>query len=216
MSRPDSDAPGTREPSGGGRPDPAPGDQPTLLIAGERAALGPFRRDLIPTYQRWMTDLEVLRGLGQRGVFGIDSEQAFYDQAVKTEDAANFTIYDVRDLVPVGNTSLFKINHANGTADFGIFVGERRGSGLGTEATRLVLDWAFTMLGLHNVMLRVFSWNTRAMRAYAKAGFKEVGRRRGSVVCFGRRYDDVLMDAVAAEFTGSVLASMVPDGGAPR
>lgn len=205
--------PGAPGRSGDGRAEPAAGP-PTLLVAGTRAALGPIRRDLIGTYQRWMTDLEVLRGLGQREVMSLDAEQAWYDQAVKDSNAAHFTVYDLADLAPVGGCSLFAVDHANGTATFGIFIAERRGTGLGTDATRLTLDWAFTMLGLHNVMLDVYSWNAGAIRAYARAGFKEVGRRRGAVVSFGRRFDVVLMDAVAEEFTGSVLAAMAPEGGA--
>jgi RimJ/RimL family protein N-acetyltransferase len=189
---------------------------PTLLVSGTRAALGPLRRDLLETYQRWMTDVEVLRGLGQRGVFTLDAEQAWFEGAAKAENAAHFTVYDTDDLHPVGSCSLFGIEHSNATATFGIFIAERRGSGLGTDATRLTLDWAFTMLGLHNVMLEVFAWNAGAIRAYTKAGFREVGRRRGAVVCFGRRFDDVIMDAIAPEFTGSVLGKLVPEGGTAR
>jgi hypothetical protein len=48
------------------------------------------------------------------------------------------------------------------------------------------------------------------IRAYTKAGFREIGRRRGAVVTLGRRYDQVLMDAVAEEFTDSVLARQTP------
>ncbi len=33
------------------------------------------------------------------------------------------------------------------------------GRGYGTETTRLMLDYAFTALGLHNVMLTVFVFN---------------------------------------------------------
>jgi hypothetical protein len=45
-----------------------------------------------------------------------------------------------------------------------------------------------------------------------KAGFREIGRRRGAVVTMGRRYDQVLMDAIADEFTDSVLARHIqPD-----
>jgi diamine N-acetyltransferase len=73
-----------------------------------------------------------------------------------------------------------------------------------------VLDWAFTVMGLHNVLLVTFSWNLPAIRAYTKAGFREIGRRRGAVVTMGRRYDQVLMDAVADEFTDSVLATQIP------
>lgn len=200
------------------RPGPAASGagEPNLLVSGVRAALGPLRRDLIGTYHRWMTDVEVLRGVGQRRVLTLDSEQSWYEQAVKNDSAAHFTIYDIDDLLPVGTCSLFGIDHGNGTATFGIFIAERRGTGLGTDATRLTLDWGFTVIGLHNIMLEVFSWNAAAIRAYAKAGFKEVGRRRGAVVTLGRRFDDVIMDAIAPEFTGSVLAKLVPDGGAPR
>jgi RimJ/RimL family protein N-acetyltransferase len=73
-----------------------------------------------------------------------------------------------------------------------------------------VLDWAFTAMGLHNVLLVTFSWNLAAIRAYTKAGFREIGRRRGAAVTMGRRYDQVLMDAVADQFTDSVLASHIP------
>jgi RimJ/RimL family protein N-acetyltransferase len=73
-----------------------------------------------------------------------------------------------------------------------------------------VLDWAFTVMGLRNVLLVTFSWNLPAIRAYSKAGFREIGRRRGAVVTLGQRYDQVLMDAVAEEFTGSVLATQTP------
>ena len=103
------------------------------------------------------------------------------------------------------------IDHRHGTATFGIMLGERRGQGLGTEATRLMLDWAFTVLGLHNVDLLVFAWNRPAIRCYEKAGFRQIGRRRGGAVCMGRRFDVVIMDAIAEEFTGSVLADLVPE-----
>jgi RimJ/RimL family protein N-acetyltransferase len=64
-------------------------------------------------------------------------------------------------------------------------LGERRGQGLGTETTRLVLDWAFTMLGLHNVDLRVFAWNKQAIHCYEKAGFRHAGLLRGGGCAWG-------------------------------
>ena len=55
------------------------------------------------------------------------------------------------------------IAHANGTAEFGIAIGERRGQGLGTEATRLVLDFAFHVLQLRNVLLQTLEWNVAGL-----------------------------------------------------
>jgi diamine N-acetyltransferase len=195
-----------------------PKQEPPILVSGERVGLGPLRRDLIPTYARWQSDLEVLRGVGLRGqVPRVETTQAWYEQATSPECTdVHFTVYDLDDLAPVGTALLVRVDQHAGTAEFGITIGERRSQGLGTEATRLVLDWAFTVMGLHNILLVTFSWNLPAIRAYTKAGFREIGRRRGAVVTLGRRYDQVLMDAVAEEFTDSVLAAQAPpEGGSP-
>jgi RimJ/RimL family protein N-acetyltransferase len=118
----------------------------------------------------------------------------------------NFTVYDRRDGEAVGTSALFGIDHHHRRARFGILLGERRGQGLGTEATRLTLDWGFHVVDLRNVLLEVVDWNAAGIRAYEKAGFRLVGRRRDAVLSGGRRVDELLMDAVPADFTGSVLA----------
>jgi len=63
--------------------------------------------------------------------------------AEREPKGVGFTIYDRSDGAPVGTGGLFQIAHAHGRAAFGIPIGERRGQGLGAEATRLVLDFAF-------------------------------------------------------------------------
>jgi diamine N-acetyltransferase len=183
---------------------------PQFLAIGERAALGPLRRDLLATYAGWVNAPEVKHGLMYLGIVTPESEATWLDEAVKessamTPTAAHFTIHDRGDGAPVGTAALMAIDHRNGTARFGILLGERRGQGLGADAAHLVLDWGFTMLALHNVVLEAGSWNTRALRAYERAGFREIGRRRGALIWLGDRRDEVLMDAVATEFEGSVL-----------
>jgi hypothetical protein len=56
------------------------------------------------------------------------------------------------------------------------------------------------MLGLNNVMLRVFSYNERAIRAYQRAGFQEIGRRREAQRVGDRAYDVIFMDCLARDF----------------
>jgi diamine N-acetyltransferase len=186
--------------------------QPFILIQGDRVGLGALRHDLIPTYLKWRSDPEVLRGTGESTqVPTIEAMQAWYEQATSPGNRdVHFTIYDLDDLAPVGTALLVRVNQHAGTAEFGLTIGERRNQGLGSEATRLVLDWAFTAMGLHNILLVTFSWNLPAIRAYSKAGFREIGRRRGAVVTYGQRHDQVLMDAVADEFTDSILAKQAP------
>jgi RimJ/RimL family protein N-acetyltransferase len=70
------------------------------------------------------------------------------------------------------------ILHAHGNAEFAIALGERRGQGLGSEATRLVLDSAFHVLHLRNVLLETLEWNHAGLTAYERAGFRRIGVRR--------------------------------------
>jgi diamine N-acetyltransferase len=66
-------------------------------------------------------------------------------------------------------------------------------------------EWAFTALGLHNVMLTVAEFNLAGRRTYEKVGFREIGRRREDRRMGGRRWDTIYMDCLASEFTSPVL-----------
>jgi RimJ/RimL family protein N-acetyltransferase len=61
----------------------------------------------------------------------------------------------------------------------GIFDLTLRGRGLGREITALVVEWAFSELGLHRIELDVLSTNTPAIRCYEAVGFRHEGVRRG-------------------------------------
>src|SRR3712207_4845770 len=63
-----------------------------------------------------------------------------------------------------------------------------------------MLDYAFTALGLHNVMLTVFEYNAAGIRAYQKAGFEEFGRRRECRAMGGKLWDEIYMDCLSSEF----------------
>ena len=127
--------------------------EPDFVVVGEKVALGPLRRDLAASYARWMNQLEVRRGLDQMGIATPESQEKWVEEniekgAMRAPQVVEFTVYDRTDSAPVGTAGLLDIGHANGTAEFAIIIGERRGQGLGTGATRLVLDFAFHVLEL--------------------------------------------------------------------
>ena len=185
---------------------------PDHVLEGERVALGPLRTDLADTYRRWVHDLEVRRGILTAGLYALEAEEEWVRETIakcagQAPEQASFTIYDLSDGAAVGTTGLMGIDWRLRRATFGIALGARRGQGLGTEATRLALDWAFNMLGLHNVILSVLPSNVGAIRAYEKAGFRHLSVRRAAIVSLNRRCDEILMDAVPNEFQSPVLAA---------
>lgn len=190
-------------------------DEPIVNIVGERVALGPLRRDLVSLYLKWRNDFYVQRTFGNVPAPVTEEQRtAWYESAVSGDDALWFTIYVIDGWRPIGTTDLFEIDYRLRTGRFGMMIGEAdgRGQGYGTETVRLMLDYAFTALGLHNVMLSVSEYNLAGRRAYEKAGFKEMGRRREADPLSGKRWDEVYMDCLATEFSSPVLQRVfVPD-----
>jgi RimJ/RimL family protein N-acetyltransferase len=200
----------TRSPRGGMVTGPADQPAPVVNIVGDRVALGPGRRDLLPLFQRWDNDFFAQRTQGGTPKpITLDQEEAWYDRdaAAGPARAASFFIYRSADWRPIGFAGLKEIDHRHRTASFVIGIGEPdcRGQGYGTEATRLMLDYAFAALGLHSVMLTVYEYNLAGLRAYRKAGFREFGRRRQSHWMGGRLWDTIYMECLATEFSSPLL-----------
>jgi diamine N-acetyltransferase len=186
-----------------------------FLVVGERAALGVLRREHIPASTRWYNDPEVRRGLAHRGLVNEEGTNAWFDHVTQAGRAPRptevaFAIHAADDGEFVGVCGLESIDHNFLRCEFGIWVGPRRGTGIGTDATRLALDWAFTIIGLRNVLLETYEFNDGAIRAYERAGFKVIGRRRDAVRALGRRWDSILMDATAEGFESPALARLRP------
>jgi RimJ/RimL family protein N-acetyltransferase len=74
------------------------------------------------------------------------------------------------------------------------------GKGLGSEAVALALGYAFDVLKLHRVSLRVVDYNLRAIRAYQKCGFVVEGREREAAFVDGIWRDDVMMAVLDREY----------------
>jgi RimJ/RimL family protein N-acetyltransferase len=186
-------------------------NEPDFIVVGEKVALGPLRPDLAPSYARWMNDIDVRRGLALMGIATPQTQEKWVEDNVEMSSKSQpptveFTVYDRTDSTPVGTIGLLKIDHSNGLAELGIAIGERRGQGIGTDATRLALDYAFHVLHLRNVLLETLEWNVAGLKAYERAGFRRIGVRRGAVMSRGVPTDVVIMDAVPGDFGESVLA----------
>ena len=188
--------------------DPGRAASPVINITGERVLLGPLRRDLLPAYHRWTNDFTGRRSLGGAPRPGpLEDEAAWYDSSATSNEHAGFTIYERGSGRALGLTSLDNVDFRNRLSEFTIYIGEPeyRGRGYGTETTCLMLDYAFTALGLHSVWLSVFAFNLAGIRAYEKAGFQVAGRRREAFFMGGRRWDVIYMDCLATEWESPLL-----------
>jgi diamine N-acetyltransferase len=184
-----------------------------VTIPGDKVVLGPLSKDYLELFLRWFNDLGVMTTYSIRWSPKTWEEiEAWYEKISQDRQAVGFMVYKRAEMVPLGYTMLHNINHYHQTADFDIILGAKQfwGLGFGTEATQLTLDYGFTALNLHNIMLTVRSFNARGVRAYEKAGFRTFGRRREARILAGKRYDVVYMECLASEFQSPVLHRLLP------
>ncbi len=180
-------------------------EEPIINISGEKVALGPFHRGVVPLLSKWDNDFEVsfFSGDPLRSIPRETTESRFEQGSREiSRDRIDFIIYEKETLRLIGLTELRRINYRNSTAEFGILIGEKDcwGKGYGTETTRLMLDYGFSVLSLHNITLETYAYNERAVKAYQRAGFQIVGRRREVNRWGGKLYDEIIMDCLATEF----------------
>ncbi|MFC1696987.1 GNAT family N-acetyltransferase [Nanoarchaeota archaeon] len=174
-----------------------------VKLKGEKVYLGPVIKEDIEKYTHWLNDIDVTKYLMQTGqVITIENEEEWFERIIKKKEEKLFAIIDKETMETIGNVGLHDIDPINRTANFGIFIGNKEywGKGYGTEAGKLIIDFGFNILNLNNIWLQVYGYNKRAVRAYEKIGFKEVGRRRETLFFNGKYYDGIYMDILAREF----------------
>jgi diamine N-acetyltransferase len=184
--------------------------QPTINIMGHRLALGPRRPDNLDFHLRWNNDLAAERTDNPADFVPITRESmvARWQEQAKSPSPQRilFSAYEVETWRPVGYVLLHGLDLPNRTSEMGIRIGDAsdRGKGYGTEATRLLLHYAFSVLSLHSVFLTTLEYNLAGQTAYKRAGFREIGRQREASWMNGRYYDMIFMDILAEEFDRSL------------
>lgn len=102
----------------------------------------------------------------------------------------------------LGTVGLLDVDYQHRFAETGSFFGrpEFRGSGYGSEAKHLLLEWSFEILGLHMVQSWVYFPNTRSAAALRKQGYTEAGRMVWAYSHNGTLDSFVLFDLLAEEW----------------
>ena len=168
-------------------------------LVGDRVYLSPMNVDDVETYVKWLNDFNVTDGVGSScRTTSLESEK---DWLKHNSGQYQFAIVRVEDDILIGNCGIQGVDQIRQCAEVGLFIGdeENRNKGYGVEVLNLLLDYCFDYLNLNNVMLKVFSFNERAIKCYKKVGFKEIGRRRQSYYLKGKFFDEVYMDILKSE-----------------
>ena len=177
---------------------------PVPMVRGERVWLRPSERTDLDIFLRWFNDAEMTRFLSQRAPIGSTGEERWLEDVLQRhgKDSYHFVICRLDDDRPIGTAALFDVDHLNGSAEFGIAIGEKQlwGQGYGTDALNAIVDFGFGELRLHRISLYCYAFNPRGRRSYEKAGFVVEGTLRGAHFQEGEYHDVLLMSLLRDEW----------------
>ena len=169
-------------------------------MVGKKCYLSPMDVNDAEIYTGWLNDLEVIENLSiYNSIISTETEKEILEKLSKEH---NYSIIENETNELIGSCGFMELDHLNQTAEAGIFIGNKKywNKGFGTEAFQLLLDYGFKALNLNNIILRVYSFNERAIKSYDKIGFKVIGKRREALNRGNKKYDIILMDILSNEF----------------
>ena len=122
----------------------------------------------------WRNQEWVRRNFIYQDPFTIEGHMNWVHTQIEPGYVVQFIICTKRDDRPIGSVYFRDIDRDDGTAEYGIFIGEKDavGCGYGTVSAMEALKYAFTKLHLHKIFLRFLADNIAAQRSYENAGFR--------------------------------------------
>ncbi len=204
-----NEAPLERTGSGEPRPVPPPvtldGDPPrNAMMVGKRVYLRPEEpKDGVKAALLARQETETFFDIGRHLTSPVLFEKWINDhQKPDVPSWITFCVCLRENDEPIGWVALLDVDYQNRFAETGSFFGNvaYRGSGYGSEAKQLLLEYAFERLGLHMVQSWVYFQNTRSAAALRKQGYREAGRINWLYPNNGTLDNFVLFDLLAEEW----------------
>jgi RimJ/RimL family protein N-acetyltransferase len=170
----------------------------TATLEGERVRLRPLVLADVPLVQRWLSDPEILHWL-HLSEDPVEARSLAHHrerfERMQGDPAATSWCIETREGRPIGYVSLLGIHEQAGRAELGITIGEKDclGRGLGRDAIRRLLRFAWDELRLSRVYLIADFDNARGIRCYEQSGFVHEGLLRAHRRRYGQPLDMVIM-----------------------
>jgi RimJ/RimL family protein N-acetyltransferase len=174
-------------------------DQPVLT--GARVRLEPLGSRQFDGLWPMFGEPDCSRLTGTHDTFTEEQIRNWLATRRRHHDRADWAIVRIADGAVLGEAVVNDLDAANAAANYRIsLVGpEVFGRGYGTEATRLVVDYALDVARLHRLHLQVLDFNPRAQRAYEKCGFVREGVHRDALHWEGAWHDAISMAILATD-----------------
>ncbi|SFC16681.1 GNAT family N-acetyltransferase [Butyrivibrio sp. YAB3001] len=168
-----------------------------MIKTGEKVSFRMITNEDTEAVVRWRNNERVRQNFVYREHFTPEIHENWLKTEVETGEVLQMIICEnAKDLRPVGSVYLRFTDDSKKTAEYGIFIGEDDaiGMGYGSETARLAVEYAKEELGMDKLFLRVFSYNTIAIKSYENAGFVRTKELKDVECSDGKISDMILME----------------------
>ena len=171
------------------------------VLTGDLVRLESLTEAVLADYLLGLADPEVTRLTGTHATFEPAQVKQWLASRAEQHDRADWAVLRRSDGAFLGEAVLNELDIDNASVNYRIWLAGQHayGHGYGTEATGLVLDYAFGAAGLHRVSLGVLDFNPRARRVYEKCGFQLEGRLRHALRWQGEWHDELVMSVLSTD-----------------
>ena len=168
-----------------------------MELKGEKVVLKPIQS----TYFRWFLYWFNSPGVIEHFNFYLPITKDFKERWIKelTQEKKTFFVIVAIDekgqeTEPMGTCGFYNFRCRDTVCNFGVIITDevhwRKGYGL--EATKLLVDYGFTVLNLQKIESGVLATNKPALRLHEKLGFVQEGVQREHICIDGGKIDLIL------------------------
>lgn len=164
-----------------------------VRVVGEKVYLRPITMEDTDLVVKWRNDERVVQNFIYRKPISREEHICWMEQKVDAGAVVQFIVCDKQTDKPLGVVYIQNIEEEHSKAEEGIFLGEEEafGRGIGTEAARLMIRYAFKTLGLHKLTARVLAYNMASRRMHESAGYQQEAYFRQELFLNGK-YEDLI------------------------
>ena len=174
------------------------------MESNNRIYLRAFEPEDYKTCVVWHNDDEIWSMLGGRKYFVSSAyEKKWVEDTIFSGKDVKLAVCLKENDLHIGNVYLTDIDYVNRSAISHVLIGNKAywGNGYASEATNLLLKYAFDELGLHRISAQVLESNTGSLRMHKKCGYIEEGVLRDSVWKNGRFQNQVILSITDSDFS---------------
>lgn len=145
-------------------------------LSGEIVNLRSLRADDLVRRADWLNDDETVRlftgSIPVRRYLPLDAER--WRQSLEADLTAMVWAIETKSLRHIGDVDLHAVDRFYKSGKLTILIGDKSqwSNGYGTDAIKVLLNYAFTQMRMLSIDLRVFDFNKRGIRCYEKCGFQ--------------------------------------------